>query len=90
MGCNNIRRGGGGGMGGRCVGAKLDDNELHDDLQFASRDLSVGVFRAGGTVARLDHAAAAGSAAARRQHRGEHDVRDELHHHAGQLPDRLC
>ncbi len=90
MGGNNIRRGSGHGLGGRCVSAKLDDNELHDDLQFASRDLPVDVFRAGSTAARLDHVAASGGAGTRRQHRGEHDVRDELHHHAGQLPDRLC
>jgi hypothetical protein len=86
---HSIRRGGDSGMGERRVGANVDDNDVHDDLQFASRDLPVRLFPAADAAARYDNAAAFGGAGARRQFGREHDVHDELHDHTGRLSDRV-
>jgi hypothetical protein len=87
-----MRRGSGdgGGMRERGVGAKLDDDELHDDLQFAGCDLPVRLFCPGDPAGRFDNAAAAGGAGARDQSQLQYDLRHELHDDAGLLPKHLC
>jgi hypothetical protein len=62
----NGRRFGDGGRRWRGVGAKLDDDELHDDVQFAGGDLSIRLLPPADATARFDNAATARGAGARR------------------------
>jgi hypothetical protein len=76
VGHNNIRRGGDCGMRERCVGA--NDDDVHDDVQFAGGDLPSRVFRPVGAPSRFDNATATGGAGAQCQSRVEHNVHHEL------------
>jgi hypothetical protein len=60
-------------------GAKLDHDELHDDVQCAGRDLPNRLFRAAGAVDRFDIDGDRTGSGARPQFNGKHDVRHELH-----------
>jgi hypothetical protein len=86
---HGIRRRGDSGMGERCVGANVDDDHLHDDLQFASRDLPSRVFPTSDAAARYLNAAAAPGPDRWSQFGGEHDVHHELHDDTAELSDRL-
>ena len=90
----SVRSSGGCGLRQRSVrgrknplGAILDDDELHDDLQLASCDVPNHMFPAPGAIGWLDDDRT--GSGPRRQSDGEHVVRDELHDDAGHVPDDL-
>jgi hypothetical protein len=60
----SVRCGGDSGMGKQCIGAILIDNVMHDDVQFAGRELPSRLFRTGSAAPRQHHAAAVGGATA--------------------------
>jgi hypothetical protein len=70
-------------------GAILDHDELHDDLQFASRDVPSRLLRTAGTGGRFDNIVDRTGPGSRPQFNGEHDVRHELHDDAAELSNRL-
>ena len=96
MWCRSARGGGGWGLCQRSVrgrknplGANLDHDELHDDLQFASRDVPSRLFRTAGASGRFDDIDDRTGPGSRPQFNGEHDVRHELHDDAAELSNRL-
>jgi hypothetical protein len=72
------------------LGAILDHDELHDDLQFASRDVPICLFRAAGAVGRFDNDGDRAGPDPRSQFDGEHVLRHELHDDTALLSDDLC
>jgi hypothetical protein len=90
----SVHRGGGCGLGWRSVrrrehplGAILDDDELHDDLQFAGRNVPNYLFLAAGAGAWFDNDRTGTDP--RSQPDGEHVVHHELHDDAAHLSDGL-
>jgi hypothetical protein len=71
------------------LGAILDYDELHDDLQFASRDVPSRLFRTAGTGGGFDNVGDRTGPGSRPQFNGKHDVRHELHDDAAELSNRL-
>jgi hypothetical protein len=71
------------------LGAILDHDELHDDLQCAGSDLPSRLFRAAGAVDRFDNDGDRAGSDPRSQFDGEHDLRHELHDDATLVSDDL-
>jgi hypothetical protein len=69
------------------LGAKLDHDELHDDLQCAGRDVPNNLFLAAGTGGRFDNDRS--GPGPRCQSDGEHVVRHGMHDDAACLSNRL-
>ena len=94
--CHSVHRGGGCGLRQRSVrgrknppGAILDHDELHDDLQRASRDLSSRLLRTFGAVGWFDNDGDRTGPGPELQSDGEHVVRHELHDDATHVSDDL-
>jgi hypothetical protein len=90
----SVHRGGGYGLCWRSVGrrenppgADVDHDELHDDLQFAGRDMPNHLFSAAGAGGRFDNDRTGPGSWS--QSDGKHVVHHELHDDAAHLSDEL-
>jgi hypothetical protein len=92
----SVRHGSGCGLRQRSVrrrqnplGANLDHDDLHDDLQCAGRDVPSGLFRTAGAGGRFDNDGDRTGPGPRPQSDREHVVRHELHDDATHVSDDL-
>jgi hypothetical protein len=92
----SVRRRGGCGLRQRSacrrknpLGANLDHDQLHDDLQCAGRDVPSGLFRTAGADGWYDNDGDRTGPEPRSQCDGEHVVRHELHDDTAHMSDDL-